>query len=66
MTRITNFIKWGLRIALFISVTYMLLNYGMDMIYSLMCATIFMIFWFWLMWTEDKINPIIEWDENNG
>lgn len=55
---IVKIYTWILRIVLFSYITYILLKWGMDIIYSLVCSFTFMIFWTWLMWNDDVIKPI--------
>lgn len=61
---IAKSIKWGLRIVLFISLIQILRNYGMNLIYSVISSTVFMMFYMWCFWMDNKNNPIIRYDEN--
>lgn len=62
---IARLIKWSLRVVLIIVITFMLIDRGMDELYSLITATVVMIFWIWCIALDYKINPIIKWDEDN-
>jgi len=61
---IVKFIKWILRFIIFTFVAWRLIDYGMNIIYALISATVFMIFLMWIIWIDYKVNPIIRYDEN--
>ena len=60
---IAKLIMWGLRFVFYISLVWVLTDY-FDLIYSLICALLFMMFWIWCFWLDYKINPVIRYDEN--
>lgn len=62
---IARLTKWGLRFVLLVVITFMLIDLGMDKLYSLITATVYTIFRIWCMALDYKVNPIIKGDEDN-